>query len=79
MSKPEYQHYYHPEHQTKMMDAIAKNWSVDGIILRYNRGCEGLSMGIAENRFGQLERGNKVVAYEGTESLGLAKPKDLPV
>jgi benzoyl-CoA reductase subunit B len=65
LSKPEYQHYYHPEYKTQMMDAIAKNWKVDGIILHYNRGCEGLSVGIAENRLGLLKRGHKVLAYEG--------------
>jgi benzoyl-CoA reductase subunit B len=65
LSKPEYQHFYHPEYKTKMMDAIARNWKVDGIILHYNRGCEGLSMGIAENRLGLLERGHKVMTYEG--------------
>jgi benzoyl-CoA reductase subunit B len=65
LSKPEYQHFYHPEYKTKMMDAIAKNWKVDGIILHYNRGCEGLTVGIAENRLGLLERGNKVMTYEG--------------
>ena len=37
----------------------------NGIILHYNRGCEGLSTGIAENRPGLLERGLKVMAYEG--------------
>ncbi|OQY00432.1 MAG: benzoyl-CoA reductase, bzd-type, subunit O [Desulfobacteraceae bacterium 4572_130] len=65
LSKPEYQHFYHPEYKTKMMDSIAKNWKTDGIILHYNRGCEGLSVGIAENRLGLIERGNKVMAYEG--------------
>lgn len=65
LSKPEYQHFYSAEHKTKMMDAIARNWHVDGIILHYNRGCEGLSMGIAENRLGLIERGHKVMAYEG--------------
>jgi benzoyl-CoA reductase subunit B len=48
-----------------MMDAIAKNWKLDGIILHYNRGCEGLSVGIAENRLGLLKRGHKVLTYEG--------------
>ena len=65
LSKPEYQHFYHPEYKTKMMDAIARHWKCDGIILHYNRGCEGLSIGIAENRLGLLERGHKVMAYEG--------------
>ena len=65
LSKPEYQHFYHPEYKTKMMDAVARHWKCDGIILHYNRGCEGLSIGIAENRLGLLERGHKVMAYEG--------------
>jgi benzoyl-CoA reductase subunit B len=47
------------------MDAIAKNWKLDGIVLHYNRGCEGLSIGIAENRLGLLKRGHKVMTYEG--------------
>ena len=64
LSKPAYQHYYSPEYKTKLMDAIAKRWDVDGIILHYNRGCEGLSLGIAENRLGLIERGNPVLAYE---------------
>jgi benzoyl-CoA reductase subunit B len=63
--KPEYQHYYSPEYKTKMMDAIAKRWKCDGIILHYNRGCEGLSFGIAENRLGLLKRGHNVMTYEG--------------
>jgi len=65
LCKPEYQHYYSPEYKTMMMDAIAKNWKLDGVILHYNRGCEGLSVGIAENRLGLLKRGHKVLTYEG--------------
>jgi benzoyl-CoA reductase subunit B len=63
LSKPEYQYFYHPENKTKMMDAIARNWKVGGIILHYNRGCEGLSCGSAENRVSIF-----------LESLGLKKP-----
>lgn len=65
LSKPQYQHFYHPEYKTKLMDAIARHWKVDGIILHYNRGCEGLSMGIAENRLGLMKLGHKVMTYEG--------------
>jgi len=65
LTKPEYQHYYSPEYKTMMMDAIAKKWKVDAITLHYNRGCEGLSVGIAENRLGLLKRGHKVLTYEG--------------
>ena len=70
LSKPEYQHFYSPEYKTLMMDAIAKRWKVDGIVLHYNRGCEGLSMGIAENRLGLIQRGNKVMSYEGNMGDG---------
>jgi benzoyl-CoA reductase subunit B len=48
-----------------MMAVIAKHWKVDGIILHYNRGCEGLSLGIAENRSGLLKRGYNVMMFEG--------------
>ncbi len=65
LSKPMYQHYYHPEHKTKMMDAIVNHWKVDGVLLHYNRGCEGTSVSIAENRLGLLERGHKVMSFEG--------------
>lgn len=40
-------------------------YSEHNIIPHYNRGCEGLSVGIAENRLGLLERGRKVMTYEG--------------
>lgn len=65
LSKPEYQHFYSPRYKIDMMDAIARNWKVDGIILHYNRGCEGLSIGIAETRLGLIEKGHKVMTYEG--------------
>jgi len=65
LSRPEYQHFYSPRYKTDMMDAIARGWKVDGIILHYNRGCEGLSMGIAENRLGLIDRGHRVMTYEG--------------
>jgi benzoyl-CoA reductase subunit B len=34
-------------------------------MLHYNRGCEGLSLGIAENRLGLLEAGFPVMTFEG--------------
>ena len=65
LSKPEYQHFYHSEYKTKMMDAIYDKWKVDSVILHYNRFCDGLSEGIAENRLGLFERGLKIMTYEG--------------
>ncbi len=48
-----------------MMQTIVREWEVDGVILHFNRGCEGLSLGIAENRLGLAAAGIPVMSYEG--------------
>ena len=55
------------EHTMKsyIMKKIYEQWHCEGIIIHYNRGCEGLSMGVAENRLYLAEQGIPVVAYEG--------------
>lgn len=65
MSKPEWQHFYSPHLKTDMMARIAKEWKLNGVMLHYNRGCEGLSLGIAENRLGIMEAGFPVMVFEG--------------
>jgi len=65
LHKPEWQHFYSPHVKTDMMVRIAKEWSLDGVMLHYNRGCEGLSIGIAENRLGLIEAGYPVMTFEG--------------
>jgi benzoyl-CoA reductase subunit B len=65
LSKPEWQHFYHPKYKSDMMIQIAKDWKLDGVMLHYNRGCEGLSLGIAENRLAILEAGFPVLIFEG--------------
>jgi benzoyl-CoA reductase subunit B len=65
LSKPEWQHFYSPHLKSEMMIRIAKEWSLDGVMLHYNRGCEGLTVGIAENRLGLLEAGVPVMTFEG--------------
>jgi benzoyl-CoA reductase subunit B len=65
LKKPEWQHFYSPEHKSDMMLRIAKEWTLDGIMLHYNRGCEGLSLGIAENRLALKEAGFPVMIFEG--------------
>ena len=47
------------------MKTIAKEWKADGVMLHLNRGCEGTSMGIMENRLGLAETGIPVMSYEG--------------
>ncbi len=65
LSKPEWQHFYNPKYKSDMMIQIAKDWKLDGVMLHYNRGCEGLSLGIAENRLAILEAGFPVMIFEG--------------
>jgi benzoyl-CoA reductase subunit B len=65
LHKPEYAHFYQSELKTKMMISIAKQWKVDAVLLHYNRGCEGISLGIAENRLGLLKAGFPVFPFEG--------------
>ena len=48
-----------------MMTRIAKEWKLNGIMLHYNRGCEGLSIGIAENRLALIDEGYPVMTFEG--------------
>jgi len=65
LNKPEWQHFYSPELKNEMMIRIAKEWKLDGVMLHYNRGCEGLSLGIAENRLALIEAGFPVMTFEG--------------
>ncbi|MDI6707603.1 MAG: benzoyl-CoA reductase, bzd-type, subunit O [Candidatus Thermoplasmatota archaeon] len=65
LAKPEWQHFYSPQLKSEMMIRIAKEWKVNGILLHYNRGCEGLSLGIAENRLALMEAGFPVMTFEG--------------
>jgi benzoyl-CoA reductase subunit B len=51
-----------------MMIRIAKEWKLNGVMLHYNRGCEGLTVGIAENRLALLEAGFPVMAFEGNNA-----------
>lgn len=65
LSKPQWQHFYDPRLKTEMMKTIVREWGVDGVMLHLNRGCEGLSLGIMENRLGLAEAGIPVMSYEG--------------
>jgi len=65
LSKPQWQHFYDPRLKTDMMRRIVKEWRVDGVMLHLNRGCEGLSLGIMENRRGLASDGIPVMTFEG--------------
>ncbi len=70
LAKPEWQHFYDPAMKTEMMVRIARQWKLNGVILHYNRGCEGLSLGIAENRLGIMKAGYPVMTFEGNMGDG---------
>ena len=65
LSKPQWQHFYNPQLKTEMMLRIVKEWQVDGVMLHLNRGCEGLSLGIMENRLGIAKAGVPIMTFEG--------------
>jgi len=65
LHKPEWQHFYSPHLKSEMMIRICKEWNIDGVLLHYNRGCEGLTLGIAENRLALIEAGYPVLPFEG--------------
>lgn len=65
LSKPLWQHFFDPNLKTEMMKTIVRDWHVDGVMIHMNRGCEGLSLGIMENRLGLAAAGIPVMTYEG--------------
>jgi len=65
LSKPEWQHFYHPKLKSQMMIRIAREWKLNGVLLHFNRGCEGLSLGIAENRLAIQQAGIPTMPFEG--------------
>lgn len=65
LSRPEWQHFYDPKLKTEMMLQIIKEWKIDGVMLHLNRGCEGLSTGIMQNRNGIAAAGIPIMTFEG--------------
>jgi benzoyl-CoA reductase subunit B len=65
LHRPEWQHFYSPSYKSEMMIRIVREWRVDGVLLHYNRGCEGLTIGIAENRLDLQKSGIPVMPFEG--------------
>lgn len=59
------QHFYEAEIKTNIIAGIVRDWKADGVILHYNRGCEGLTLQIAEVKWGLSQRGIPTIGYEG--------------
>jgi benzoyl-CoA reductase subunit B len=65
LRKPEWQHFYDSKLRSDLIIRIAREWKVDGVLLHYNRGCEGLSIGIAETALALKRAGVPVMGFEG--------------
>jgi benzoyl-CoA reductase subunit B len=64
VGKPQ-ENFYDPSLKTEMMLAIFRQWKVNGIMLHLNRGCEGGSCGIMQNREELVAAGVPVTTFEG--------------
>jgi benzoyl-CoA reductase subunit B len=64
--KPQFQHFYDPRYKSLMMIAIANQWKAKGVLIHYNRGYEGSSLGIPRNRLDLIKTGFPVLGFEGS-------------
>lgn len=76
LNKPEWPHFFNPRVKSELIIKIAKQWKLDGVALHYNRGCEGLSVHITQNRLDILRAGIPVMAFEG--NMGDEREFDMP-
>ncbi|MDX9786142.1 MAG: benzoyl-CoA reductase, bzd-type, subunit O [Desulfobacterales bacterium] len=55
------------DHRLKayVMKQMYDQWHCDGVMIHYNRGCEGLSLNVAEHRLALVSQGVPVMTYEG--------------
>jgi len=57
--------FYDHRFKSHIMKKIYRQWMCQGIIMHFNRGCEGLTLGVAENKLALVEAGIPVAYYEG--------------
>ncbi len=60
LSKREHQYYDRSKFQTKVVHAVAKNWSCVSSSFRYDPTCGRLTFGVVESRLALLKRGYRV-------------------
>lgn len=65
MRRPIFCMFYNASWKSRLMIQYAKQWKCDGAMLHLNRGCEGTSLGIMENRAALIKSGLPVLTYEG--------------
>jgi len=65
LALPDWQSYYAVRFKSEHMIGIAKKWHCDYASVHFNRGCEGTSVGLPENRAALIKAGIPTLAFEG--------------
>ncbi len=65
LARPLWQHFYDPSIKSQMMQRLVNDWNAQGVLLHLNRGCEGLSCGVMENRNDLHGNHIPVFSFEG--------------
>lgn len=63
--RPIYQSHYHADFKSKLMLMIARQWKVQGVMLHFNRGCQGTVLGAVENLRALKDAGIPFIVLEG--------------
>ena len=65
LALPDWQAYYDVRLKSEHMIRIAREWHCDYALMHFNRGCEGTSVGLPENRSALINAGIPTLAFEG--------------
>jgi benzoyl-CoA reductase subunit B len=65
LALPDWQAYYDVRLKSEHMIRIAREWHCDYALMHFNRGCEGTSVGLPENRAALINAGIPTLAFEG--------------
>jgi benzoyl-CoA reductase subunit B len=63
--KPIVNLFNHAQPKIDAMLSMIKDWNVQAMIMHFNRGCEGISLHVAESKLAVSKAGIPILAYEG--------------
>ena len=61
---PDWQGYYDTRLKSEHMIRMVREWHCDYALMHFNRGCEGTSVGLPENRTALVNAGIPTLAFE---------------
>lgn len=65
LALPDWQSYYDVRLKSAHMIRIAREWKCNYAFMHFNRGCEGTSIGLPENRRALMDAGVPTLGFEG--------------